>query len=215
MKSDQFTQQVLDALQLDACQQAQILLDDYAQKVLPSLHSELTQQHLAHCADCRALYATIVTMNARLPALQSLRVPAGFTTSVMNRTVGPEITQPRVQKSRRLRTWLMRPRFALESAYAMTAMVMLFSGLTGVNAFDADLWERARPRLPESTLAFDQVSAQITNQITNQISSQLADRVEQQSERIESTYDNTTHAVQTWTEEKYTAITERLAELMR
>lgn len=181
---EHFTQQVLDALQLDACRQAQALLDEHAHNLLPSLHAELVRQHLENCSECRALHSAIVVLNARLPALQSLRVPQGFTASVMNRTVQQEVTRRREQKPRRLAAWLMRPRFALESAYAMTVIVMLFSGLTGVSAtdtFDPALWERA----------------------------------EQQTEKMASTYDVTTRAIESWTTEKYAALRERYAELMR
>lgn len=208
-----FTQQVLDALQLNPCQQAQTLLDEHAHKLLPSLHAELTQQHLDNCADCSALHAAIMMLNARLPALQSLRVPQGFTASVMQRTVLQEVTRRHEQKPRRLVAWLMRPRFALESAYAMTVIVMLFSGLTGVNAFDTfdpALWERlgpaareARPRFPEATMTFEHLSTQLTEQ------------AEQQTEKMTTTYDDTARAIESWTKEKYTAFRERYAALMR
>lgn len=206
MNPDKFTQQILHALQLDACQQAQMLLDDCANKLLPSFHEELTHRHLEHCIECSALYAEIVSTNARLPALQSLRAPQGFTDSVMARTARGRVASQRKPESQRLRAWLRRPRFALESAYAMTIIVMLFSGLTGVNAIDAldtTLWERASPRLPASTLSFAQLS-------TN-----LIERAEQQSEQIATTYGNTTHAIHTWTQEKYAAFKHGFTELLR
>lgn len=167
--TNQFTQQVLDALQLDACQQAQTMLEEHEQKLLQPLHAELTRQHLEHCADCRALHAAIVMMTARLPALQSLRVPPGFTASVMNRTVQPEATRRHEQKPRRLVAWLMRPRFALESAYAMTVIVMLFSGFTGVSAtdtFDSTLWERAEQQTEKMTSTYNDTARAIESWTT-------------------------------------------------
>lgn len=203
---EHFTQQVLDTLQLDACRQAQALLDEHAHNLLPSLHAELIRQHLENCSDCRALHTAIVMLNARLPALQSLRVPQGFTASVMQRTVLQEVTRRHEQKPRRFVAWLMRPRFALESAYAMTVIVMLFSDLTGVNAFDTfdpALWERARPRFPESAMTYEHLSTQ------------LSEQAEQQTEKMTTKYDDTARAIESWTREKYTAFREQYTALMR
>ncbi|MDP1930746.1 MAG: zf-HC2 domain-containing protein [Gammaproteobacteria bacterium] len=239
MNAEQFTQQVLGALQLDACAQAQTMLDEYVSATLPALHQELTRRHLETCADCRSVHGAMLALDSKLPALRSLSAPQDFTASVMSRTIhessASRASKARTRSPEKLRAWLARPRFALESAYAMTVLAILFSSMTGVNAFDAEqierlatqaatngqnamqqicLWERACPRLLEPPLLLQEVSEQVSQQ------------VEQQGDRIESIYENyrekwliefhnTTHSMQSWIQEKYTAFTETITALTR
>lgn len=129
-----FTGSVLDRLQLDPCAAAQEQLLENAW-IAPSQPLSLLAQHLQHCESCRALQAALLLSQSGLRVLSHRQAPIGMLERTLQKTAGLQAPQ-RLRKLSRLQHWLLRPRFALESAYLGSLLFVLVVGLPVSNAVD-------------------------------------------------------------------------------
>ena len=115
------------------CGRARGLLDDLADGVLGALDADLVRGHLAGCDDCACLARALSALRRDLPLLAELDPGPGFASAVVARTrwAAPGATL----RARCARAWkemvLRRPRFALEAAYVLTAIVLVVFGVPG------------------------------------------------------------------------------------
>ncbi len=138
-----FTRSVLDRLQLDPCAaaQEQLLEDAWIEAATPpSQPLSLLAQHLQHCESCRALLSALQMSQSGLPVLRHRQAPAGLLERTLQKTAGLQAPQ-RLRKLSRLQHWLLRPRFALESAYLGSLLFVLVVGLPVSNAVDVQQLE--------------------------------------------------------------------------
>ena len=100
---------------------------------LDPLESSLLQSHLAGCAECAWLAGAIAELRRDLPLLAELDPGEEFTRAVLAKTRRPSRAPSRgadwLAGWRRL---LLRPRFALEAAYVLTAVVLIVFGVPTV-----------------------------------------------------------------------------------
>lgn len=155
-----FTRSVLNRLQLDPCAVAlEQLLDDSCIETA-SLQSKQPQpliaQHLQHCESCRALQVALLLSQSGLSGLRYREAPAGLLERTLQQTAR-NTAPPRLRTLSRLQHWLLRPRFALESAYLGSLLFVLVIGLPVSNAID-----------------MQQVELEIAQQIDQRIDQQLA-----------------------------------------
>ncbi|MES3007542.1 MAG: hypothetical protein V4751_07205 [Pseudomonadota bacterium] len=133
-----FTRNVLDRLQLDVCTAAQTLLLESVVATPSAATAQtppLLAQHLQHCEQCRSLHAALLQCHAGLPALRARKAPSGFCQQVLRQTSNLA-RPPRAHSLSRLQSWLLRPRFALESAYVTSLLFVLLIDLPASNAID-------------------------------------------------------------------------------
>ena len=104
------------------CKRVQSRLGSWVDRDLPTEESELFQQHVEHCPDCRPLSEILTELKTVLPAMAQVRPDSGFCASVLAATVD----QPS-WRSRAVKGWqrlLERPRIAWEAAYLGTLLVL-------------------------------------------------------------------------------------------
>ncbi len=154
-----FTRSVLDRLQLDPCAAAQEQLLENAW-IAPSQPLSLLAQHLQHCESCRALQAALLLSQSGLRVLSHRQAPVGMLERTLQQTMGQPAPQ-RLRKLSRLQHWMLRPRFALESAYLGSLLFVLLVGLPVSNAIDVQQLEL-------------QLGQQFAQQVDQQIDQQLA-----------------------------------------
>jgi hypothetical protein len=109
------------------CTQAEEKLPAYVDHELGAEDRQLLQGHLNSCESCRKLVTTLGMMSAELPRLAEVSVGEDFTHRVLARTLPTRI---RLQRWIRQNgsSWVQRPRFAMEAAYAALLIVMLVLG---------------------------------------------------------------------------------------
>lgn len=133
-----FTRAVLQRLGLDPCADALAQLIEEPGSD-PSSQS-LIAQHLQHCESCRALHAALRLCQTGLPSLSVRQAPAGFLERSLQQTTGRS-APPARRKPSRLQNSLLRPRFALESAYFGSLLFILVFGLPVSYAIDLQRME--------------------------------------------------------------------------
>lgn len=107
------------------CESAEKMLAARSGNQAPA--TELLEVHLTHCDGCRALDRALAALALDLPELAELPPGPGFVNRVMAASLPPS-ARLRRWRHRTWPAWVRRPRFALEMAYALTALfVVLFS----------------------------------------------------------------------------------------
>ncbi len=127
------TAQVLARTSGQPCEGAKDNLCDYVDGRAADVDAELIRMHIASCADCAALGDVLVELTADLPLLAEIQLDERFTADVLARTAAGRERSARwieqlVQGWDRL---IRRPRFALEGAYVLTILLLVFLGVPG------------------------------------------------------------------------------------
>ncbi|MDO8270523.1 MAG: hypothetical protein Q7U82_01200 [Gammaproteobacteria bacterium] len=178
-----FTRAVLDRLQLDPCAAAlEQLLEEPGIEAAPQnsqMPRPLIAQHLQHCESCRTLQAALLLSQNGLPALRTRPAPAELRQRILLQTTGRAAPQHQRQRQlSRLQSWLLRPRFALESAYLGSLLFVLVFGLPVSNAIDLQRMEQFTTRLADP-LRLN--SAHLEQHLEQQLEQQM----DQQLERLQ------------------------------
>jgi hypothetical protein len=110
-----------------ACPRVESSLWEYVLGQQAPGESQLIALHLNHCTRCSSIAAAIESIQEELPALAEIDPGESFTHEVVRVTSGPHPYRPDLLV--RFGAWwnrmVQRPRFALESAYVCT-MLLLF-----------------------------------------------------------------------------------------
>ncbi len=114
------------------CPRVEPLLWEFVRREQAPEESHLIHLHLDHCDACRSMAADLALIQDALPEMAEIDPGERFTREIVQITSGLRVERPEVGS--RIRNWwnrmVQRPRFALESAYACTLlMVVLFSPL--------------------------------------------------------------------------------------
>lgn len=111
------------------CHRVESSLWEFANGEQALEESRLIALHLDHCADCRATAADLALIQKVLPAMSEIDPGEMFTRAVVQATSGLRASRPDARI--RFRGWwnhiVQRPRFALESAYGFTLMLVFAS----------------------------------------------------------------------------------------
>jgi len=125
----------------DACARARELAAAALDEPLAAMDAALVAAHLGSCASCRVVVEEMAASVAALPALAEIDPGPAFTARVL------AATSRRPARARAFDWWrrqwaglVSRPRFALEAAYALTLVLVLFAG----NPLSAFEWTAAR-----------------------------------------------------------------------
>ena len=137
-----FVRDVLARTSGSACDRACGLLPDLTDGRLETLDRQLVQQHLEHCPPCRAVAVTLGWLGGELASRACLEPGPGFTAAVLARTSGRTATArarraaavagtgPGGLMDRFGRWWqerILRPGYAMQSAYAATVILVLLT----------------------------------------------------------------------------------------
>lgn len=162
-----------------ACPAAHARLCDRVDGALSDGDRAILDDHVAHCRDCAHLFGALTAMTRDLPSLAELdpdatfvygtyeggdRHPAlaarSFVEQVLDRTTNASRPAARHRSlavrigrfvDARLRRWVVRPRFAMEVSYVMTALLVAIVGIprwSGVDVPDARDAARRFGRMP-------------------------------------------------------------------
>jgi hypothetical protein len=138
----EFVRDVLARTSGSACDRACGLLPDLTDGQLEMLDRQLVRQHLEHCPACRAVAVALGWLGTELAGLASLEPGPDFTQTVLARTSGRTATArarraaavaatgPGGLMDRFGRWWqdrILRPGFALQTAYAVTVILVLLT----------------------------------------------------------------------------------------
>lgn len=121
-----------------ACGRARDLLGELADGSLAAADAALVRSHLAACPDCRRLQRTLAWMVPELARLGEVEPPPELAAAVLARTSRAAGAASRPRRLRlalprwRRPVWswqrlVLRPRFALESAYAALLILLLLT----------------------------------------------------------------------------------------
>lgn len=165
---------VLDATSGSACAAAEQRLPDLVDGATEHAERRLTELHLEHCGPCSELRLEIERLSVELPQLAQVDPGPAFLASVLAATRRSPIRRHEPAGARWRATWtrwLHRPRFAMEAAYAATAVVVVV-----VATFDAPLaalpakaraaGDGGRPWIEETTATLGQSSRSLLQEIT-------------------------------------------------
>jgi hypothetical protein len=138
----EFVRDVLARTSGSACDRACGLLPDLADGALAVLDRQLVQRHLEHCPGCRAVALALGRLGPELAARAELDPGPEFLAGVVARTSGRSAAAQRRRAreaaasgpgglvDRLGRWWLdrvLRPRFALQAAYAAALVLALLT----------------------------------------------------------------------------------------
>lgn len=113
-----------------ACDSAEEMLATRGETPLPAAENSLLAVHLTHCDGCRALDRALAALERDLPTLCELSPGPAFVARVMAASL-PLGTRLRRWGQRAWPRWVRRPRFALEMAYALTALFVVLFNIPG------------------------------------------------------------------------------------
>jgi len=112
-----------------ACTRARELSAVAIDEPLPAMERALVASHLENCAGCRAVVPEMEGALAALPSLAAIDPGPAFTARVLAATSRrPACSRALDRWRRRWETLVLRPRFAIEAAYALTLCLVLVTG---------------------------------------------------------------------------------------
>jgi len=134
-----------------SCGRAREMLGDVPSGSLSPLDAALVRSHLSGCTECAGLAGVVSELTRDLPLLAEIDPGEAFTRAVLARTGAPRGVAGR--GAAWLAAWrqiVLRPRFALEAAYVLTAVVLIVFGVPSapVAGFSRQVREVAALELP-------------------------------------------------------------------
>jgi hypothetical protein len=124
--TEELTQAILGRTSGIGCRRARTQLPDWVDQQLTPEDADLLQQHLKHCAACKALTEVLFELGTDLPKLAEIEPDSDFAATVLEATLGPN--QPAGTWLNSKRTWwqrlFQRPRIAWEVAYLGTLLAL-------------------------------------------------------------------------------------------
>lgn len=124
-EQEDLTREVLRRTSGPACGRARRHLYGPAAGARDRVLVEILASHLEHCAACARIAETVAGFEALLPELREVEPGEAFTRRVLEATVGCGAARAHATGRRRI-PWdrlVLRPRFALEAAYLVTALM--------------------------------------------------------------------------------------------
>lgn len=166
------TAEVLARTSGTACDRARLLLASRAESPLDDLDSTLVAGHLAHCAACAELAASLEAVQVAIPSLATLDPGPGFADRILALTsrvpVRPTVTERWRGAWSRL---VKRPRFAWEVACAATlCWVVLFGPSVRAFEWTSTVTAVAREQVPSTLDALGQTIGQWTAAVGSELS---------------------------------------------
>lgn len=113
-----------------ACDRAEALLGGWMDGELVGAERALMAEHLDACAGCRSLAAALERLARELPRLAELRPGPGFVEAVLRATLPARVRLRRWWAAAWPR-WVRRPRFASETAFVATTILLLVGIVPG------------------------------------------------------------------------------------
>jgi anti-sigma factor RsiW len=132
----QLTAAILERTSGRPCRRVQERLPDLLEGGLADIEATLLEEHLAACPDCRRLHRTLTWLMPELQAMGEMAPETDLVAPVLERT-SRLVAQRRKPEHERSRWWpsrddwrrlLLRPRIAIEAAYAGCLLLVLLFG---------------------------------------------------------------------------------------
>jgi thiol-disulfide isomerase/thioredoxin len=125
---------VLEEAGLDPCRQALTEIAD-SDKTLSAADNPELAEHLEFCPPCSAVALALEELKKELPKLRNVEPDKRFVSDVVAMTSGSAAKESVWQRFRdRCVEMTRRPRFALETAYVVASLLLVFFGLDSFSA---------------------------------------------------------------------------------
>jgi len=111
------------------CDQIESQLSDYIEGLLQPQDRAVFEAHLADCAECAPLIASVRSVMTQLHSMEQLEEPPRLVHSILDKTLGPRETVSGWQGFRNFIRGLATPKFAYGSASVFATFIILFSTL--------------------------------------------------------------------------------------
>jgi anti-sigma factor RsiW len=132
-KREELTGAILQMTSGSSCSRAEALLCDFVDGVLETGQEELLQLHIANCAGCASLAATVRELALDLSGLAEIEPDSDFVSDVLAVTIDRQSLWERISES--INSWwriqVKRPRFAVELAYSGAMILLLIFAVPG------------------------------------------------------------------------------------
>jgi hypothetical protein len=107
------------------CDQVETRLSDYLEGLLQAPERMAFEAHVAECAQCAPLVATVSDLLTRMHATEQLEAPPRLVYAILDKTLGPRETVSNWQVVRNFLRGFGSPRFAYGAASVMATFVIL------------------------------------------------------------------------------------------
>ncbi len=114
------------------CDQVEARLSDYLDGLLQTTEHKAFEEHVAECAQCAPLLASVRSLVVGMHAMEQLETPARLVYSILDRTLGPRETVSSWQAMRNFVRGFATPKFAygMGSVVATCAILLSASGFS-------------------------------------------------------------------------------------
>lgn len=109
------------------CDQIEVQLSDYLEGLLQAPERAAFEAHVASCAECAPLVASVKNVMTELRSMESIEAPSRLVRSILDQTVGPREKVSPWQAVQNFIHGLATPKFAYGFASVMATCVILFS----------------------------------------------------------------------------------------
>jgi hypothetical protein len=109
------------------CDQVEATLSDYLDGMLQSSERAAFEGHVADCAQCTPLLASVRSLVAGMHSMEMLEAPPRLVYSILDQTLGPRETISNWQAVKNFLGGFASPKFAYGSASVLATFVILLS----------------------------------------------------------------------------------------
>ena len=114
------------------CDQVEAQLSDYLEGLLQAPDRAEFEAHLASCAECAPLVASVRSVMSELRSMEQLEAPPRLVYSILDNTLGPREKVTAWQTIRNFIRGLATPKFAYGAASVMATLIILL-GTSGIS----------------------------------------------------------------------------------
>ena len=114
------------------CDQVEVRLSDYLDGLLQAPERAAFEAHVADCAQCAPLLASVQSLVSELQVLEPIDAPPRLIYAILDKTLGPRDTITGWQAFKNLLRGLASPKFAYGTASVMATFLILV-GASGFN----------------------------------------------------------------------------------
>ncbi|HKN25759.1 MAG TPA: zf-HC2 domain-containing protein [Candidatus Acidoferrum sp.] len=114
------------------CDQVEAQLSDYLEGLLQAPDRAEFEAHLASCAECAPLVASVRSVMSELRSMEQLEAPPRLVYSILDNTLGPREKVTAWQTIRNFIRGLATPKFAYGAASVLATLIILV-GASGIS----------------------------------------------------------------------------------
>ncbi len=107
------------------CDQVEAQLSDYLEGLLQATEREAFDAHMAQCAQCSPLLASVRNLVVGMHSMEQLEAPPRLVYSILDKTLGPRETVSKWETAKNFLRGFASPKFAYGSASVLATFVIV------------------------------------------------------------------------------------------